>query len=58
MKERKWRVEQRRGGGCGGGGGGGDIKNWVCHQAIPLLDQLPQKQMYGVNTAWITAPGR
>lgn len=33
-------------------------KNWVCHRAIPPLDMLPQKQMYGVNTAWITAPGR
>lgn len=40
----------------GGGGEGGG--NWVCHRAIPPLDMLPQKQMYGVNTAWITAPGR
>lgn len=34
---------------------GGD---WVCHRAIPPLDMLPQKQMYGVNTVRITAPGR
>lgn len=32
--------------------------NWVCHRAIPPLDMLPQKQMNGVNTARITAPGR
>ena len=36
----------------------GREKKQVCHRAIPPLDMLPQKQMYGVNTAWITAPGR
>lgn len=42
----------------GVGGGWGGVENWVCHRAIPPLDMLPQKQMYGVNTAPITAPGR
>lgn len=50
----EWEGEWKKENGERRGGGG----NWVCHRAIPPLDMLPQKQMYGVNTAWITAPGR
>ena len=55
--ESKDKSKNGRVGGVGGRGEGGKKKH-VCHRAIPPLDMLPQKQMYGVNTAWITAPGR